>query len=72
MVVLSEIRLAVNLHAQLIAEELVLEIKTAAFDIGFVRSMYVEDYFMYNSDYVNKTDLSISNTNFVATVGCKF
>jgi long-subunit fatty acid transport protein len=46
--------------------------KNWAFDIGFVRSMYDEDYFMYNSDYVNKTDISVSNTNFVATVGCKF
>ena len=46
--------------------------KNWAFDIGFVKTVYNEDYFMYNSKFVNKTDLSVSGTNFVFTVGCKF
>lgn len=43
-----------------------------AFDLGFVRYMYSEDYYMYNAKYANKTDLQFFGTNFVATVGCKF
>lgn len=46
--------------------------KNWALDMGFVRSMYNEDYYMYNPDFVNKSDLSISGTNFVFTLACKF
>ena len=46
--------------------------KNWAFDAGIVRTAYNEDYFMYNSKYVNKTDISFAATNFVFTVACKF
>lgn len=46
--------------------------KNWSLDMGIVKSMYNEDYFMYSSKFVSKTDLSISGTNFVFTVGCKF
>lgn len=46
--------------------------KNWAFDMGIVRTTYSEDYYMYNSDFVNKSDLSFSGTNFVFTVACKF
>jgi long-subunit fatty acid transport protein len=46
--------------------------KNWAFDLGFVKSISNEDYFMYSSEFVRKTDLTFSGTNFVATVGCKF
>lgn len=46
--------------------------KNWALDVGFVKSIYNEDYYMFNPKYVNKSDLSISGTNFVITLGCKF
>ncbi|HWY12952.1 MAG TPA: hypothetical protein VN026_16575, partial [Bacteroidia bacterium] len=46
--------------------------KNWTFDFALVKIMYNEDYYMFNSKYVNKTDLAISGTNFVATIGCKF
>lgn len=46
--------------------------KNWAFDMGIVKTTTSEDYYMYNSKFVNKTDLLISGTNFVFTVGCKF
>ena len=46
--------------------------KNWALDVGFVKSVRNEEYYMFNSKYVNKSDLTISGTNFVITLGCKF
>ena len=46
--------------------------KNWAFDVALVKTVYQEDYFMYSSKYVNKTDIAFSGTNFVFTVGLKF
>ena len=43
-----------------------------AFDMGIVNTFSSEDYYMYNSKYVDRSSLAISGTNFVFTVGCKF
>jgi hypothetical protein len=43
-----------------------------SFDFGLVRQMYSDDYYMYNPKYVDKSILSVTNTNFVGSVGLKF
>jgi hypothetical protein len=43
-----------------------------SFDVGVVKTIASEDYYMFNSKYVNASNLSISGTNFVFTIGCKF
>lgn len=42
------------------------------FDLALVKTYYKEDYFMYNPVYADKSTLSVSGTNFVVTIGCKF
>jgi hypothetical protein len=46
--------------------------KNWSMDIGFTKSVSNEDYYMFNSKYVNRSDISVSGTKFVITVGCKF
>jgi hypothetical protein len=42
------------------------------FDFGLVRQMYSEDYYMYNAEFADRTNVNVSGTTFVATIGCKF
>ncbi len=42
------------------------------FDLGLVKQMSSEDYYMYNPKFADKSVLSVSNTNFVGSVGLKF
>ncbi len=46
--------------------------KNWSLDLGFAKSIRNEDYYMFNSKFVNKSDLTVSGTNFVITLGCKF
>jgi len=41
-------------------------------DISFTKSMNSENYYMYNSNFVDKSTLKNSGTTIAVTVGSKF
>lgn len=41
-------------------------------DVSFTRSLVEENYYMYNPNYVDKTNLTISGTTIAFTIGSKF
>ncbi len=49
-----------------------LRSKNWAFDLGLVRQMYNEDYYMYNPKFADKSIISFVGTTVVATIGLKF
>ena len=46
--------------------------KKTYLDVSFTRKISQEDYYMYNSNYVDKTVLSNFGTTIGVTVGSKF